>query len=363
MMGGKGSQVPTSENVALPPPLPVLVQNVSSNGQSNIIFDLKLSENACNVIEQGTREQSFNPVWHEQRKGRLTASKFYKICTRSNTLMLKPDTDPHRLVSEIMSYGPHPTTYAMKYGIAMEPHAKRKLLEILRTSHKQVSSKEVGLFVSTELPHLGASPDLIVDCKCCGKVVVEIKCPISIRDDVPRAQNLPYLEQKDEKTALKENHPYNFQVQGQMAITKINKCIFFIYTHHGYFMQDINLDNELWGQMLIKLNYFWAKYIVPEILHGSIKQNCGKIDVQPIGDLLKHPGKSTQPKKADETGECGICFEPLTDIPRSPVENSISCHSCKQWFHECCANITEIQLQTDTWICPFCSAVDFTKVQ
>ena len=57
------------------------------------------------VNRRNTKNQSFNPVWQERRRGRLTASKFYKICTRTNTLEKKPDLTPQVLVSEIMDNG------------------------------------------------------------------------------------------------------------------------------------------------------------------------------------------------------------------------------------------------------------------
>ena len=69
-----------------------------------------------------------------------------------------------------MGYVSTPQTFSMKHGIAMEPHAKRKLIEVFKERHKQVVSEEVGLFISPEYPHLGASPDLILNCKCCGQL-------------------------------------------------------------------------------------------------------------------------------------------------------------------------------------------------
>jgi len=36
-----------------------------------------------------------------------------------------------------------------------------------------------GLIINPQWPYIGASPDGIVDCKCCTKRVFEIKCPYS----------------------------------------------------------------------------------------------------------------------------------------------------------------------------------------
>ena len=59
----------------------------------------------------------------------------------------------------------------------MEQHAKKKLIEILRKTHKAFTVNESGLRVSTEYPYIAASPDLEGSCNCCGGIVVEIKCP------------------------------------------------------------------------------------------------------------------------------------------------------------------------------------------
>lgn len=39
-----------------------------------------------------------------------------------------------------------------------------------------------GLFVDQTAPFLGASPDALVHCICCGNGIVEVKCPWSARD-------------------------------------------------------------------------------------------------------------------------------------------------------------------------------------
>ena len=36
--------------------------------------------------------------------------------------------------------------------------------------------------LNTAYPHLGATPDGIVQCMCCGKGVVEVKCPHNCKD-------------------------------------------------------------------------------------------------------------------------------------------------------------------------------------
>ena len=48
--------------------------------------------------------------------------------------------------------------------------------------HQSCRTKKCGLYLSTQFPFLGASPDAIVSCSCCDTSVVEIKCPYMHRD-------------------------------------------------------------------------------------------------------------------------------------------------------------------------------------
>ena len=51
-----------------------------------------------------------------------------------------------------------------------------------RTLHDTTFVSKSGLVVSTERPFLGASPDGIIQCSCCGKGVLEIKCPFMLKE-------------------------------------------------------------------------------------------------------------------------------------------------------------------------------------
>ncbi len=44
---------------------------------------------------------------------------------------------------------------------------------------------ECGLFLDIETPYIGASPDGLICCSCCGKGVLEVKCPLYVKDKFP----------------------------------------------------------------------------------------------------------------------------------------------------------------------------------
>ena len=62
--------------------------------------------------------------------------------------------------------------------------------------HENFQVLDSGLMISTQHPYLGASPDGIISCDCCGIVVNEIKClyckkDMSIDEAVESCLSLP----------------------------------------------------------------------------------------------------------------------------------------------------------------------------
>ena len=59
-----------------------------------------------------------------------------------------------------------------------------------KKNYKDVKYRECGLFIHDTKQFLGASPDLFVECSCCGKGILEVKCPFFIANDIPTDLNL-----------------------------------------------------------------------------------------------------------------------------------------------------------------------------
>ena len=88
-----------------------------------------------------------------------------------------------------------------------------------------------GLVVHPEHPHLGASPDGVVSCDCCGLGVLEIKCPFSCRNicftEASRDDPQFCLTiEKDSCFELKNTHEFYYRVQAQMKLTGVSYCDF-----------------------------------------------------------------------------------------------------------------------------------------
>lgn len=116
-----------------------------------------------------------------------------------------------------------------RYGIQNEPLARECLQERLG-----VNIMPCGLFVDKKLNFLAASPDGLID----DDSIVEIKCPVSIKDYTPeeafsnkKLKCMSMVEDGDLK--LKPSHDYWYQIQGQLHIAERKYCYFAVWTPKG----------------------------------------------------------------------------------------------------------------------------------
>ena len=72
------------------------------------------------------------------------------------------------------------------------------------------------------MPWLAASPDRKVIDKEFGYGLVEIKCPLTPEEDC--ADRNFYCHLASGKPGLKKDHPYYYQVQGQLGLTGLKWC-------------------------------------------------------------------------------------------------------------------------------------------
>ena len=76
---------------------------------------------------------------------------------------------------------------AIKWGKDHEDDARQEYISEASQSHEGFQYATAGLVVNPLYPYLGATPDGLIKCHCCGEGLIEIKCPYSMKDDHPRA--------------------------------------------------------------------------------------------------------------------------------------------------------------------------------
>ena len=70
--------------------------------------------------------------------------------------------------------------------VAAEKYARM----MLQRHHKEFKTEVSGLYISHRFPFLGASPDRLTQCTCCGHGLLEIKCPYRCVQTAPSPEVL-----------------------------------------------------------------------------------------------------------------------------------------------------------------------------
>lgn len=301
----------------------------------DLTFDL--SESDCSNVESKTRKQSSSPVWFQQREGRITASRLRAVCHTN------PDKPSKSLVKSICYPGAHKfSSAATNWGITHETDAREKYTEIMSESHEGFIVSDSGLHINPKWPFMGASPDGISKCHCCGKGLCEIKCPYSHRDSTVAealgSKNF-CLQQNDTGVNLTQNHAYYYQVQMQLFITGTDYCDFIIWTPKDIYIERIVPDNDFWDNAVTKATLFFNRCILPELV--------GKWFTRPSSSQL--PSTMSEESEGDNDGVWCFCEQYIPDSQLIGCDND----NCKvQWYHMACLGITAEPV--GSWICPTC---------
>ena len=102
-----------------------------------------------------------------------------------------------------------------------------------KSSHITFQWQESRLFISQAYPYLGASPDGVITCNCCGEGILEIRLSLTKGDKLISE----YITQPEfcltyndsNKISLKNTHSYMQQIQHQMFVTGRLYCGFEVF--------------------------------------------------------------------------------------------------------------------------------------
>ena len=99
--------------------------------------------------------------------------------------------------------------------------------------------------------------DIAYRCTC----IVEVKSPYNGRDEmVVLGQNFAFL---DKNKALKKMSDYHFQIQGQLEITKAERCLFVVSTNKDLYVEEIGRDQTFFQRLMLpKLYEFYYQHYI-----------------------------------------------------------------------------------------------------
>lgn len=229
-------------------------------------------------------------------------------------------------MAEIMGYVKTPRMSSISWGISMEPKSKVAFISEEAKKHKGFQLTECGLFVIETLPFLAASPDGIASCECCGKSVVEIKFPASLKGASLNNASM-HLQYLNSDLQLKQDHAYYAQVQAQMATTKLRRAYFLVFTGASLTIELISFNESFWSLAEPKAASFFFTNVFPELQTKQIlkqiecaKETCychgtksGRI-VQCILCTANFHLKCVQLKRTPKSWTCRECQ--VVRIPR-----------------------------------------------
>ena len=210
------------------------------------------------VIEEFTRGQSQSSAWYTQRAGRITASKMKSVCSTD------PGNPAQSLIRQICYPHLHKfSTRATTWGCDHEADAITTYIESMN-DHQNFTCKQSGLVVSATHPYIGATPDGIIECDCCGFGILEVKCPYCIRMEDPSTASCLRND------TLASNHEYYYQVHTQLFACCASYADFVIATFGEsqvkFVTKRILRDEELISEFLQKAKLFFKLCILPELL-------------------------------------------------------------------------------------------------
>ena len=166
-----------------------------------------------------------------------------------------------------------------RWGCQHENEAKNAYSSYQHQTHSNFKISESGLHIHPAEPHLGATPDGLIECSCCpGKGVLEIKCPFCHKDKSANeaAEDKTFcLQTSNDMLSLKTNHAYYYQIQIQMYVTERTYCDFVVWTNHSIHIERITLNLDFVRTVLGKVRIFFVKCILPELAgHYFSRKQC-----------------------------------------------------------------------------------------
>lgn len=298
---------------------------------------LRVTDEEAKNCEIDTRSQANSKQWFRFRTGRITASKIKAACRTSVTA---PSIS---LVKDICYPSAKKfSTAATKWGCQHEQTAKKRYEDQMKTMHDNFQLRECGLFISPKYPFIGATPDAIASCDCCGEVVLEVKCPYCKRHSVI-SDEIDCLEISDGQLRLKQNHAYFYQVQCQLLLSGMEYCDFVIWTKEDFFTERIYVNEDFCQEMVQQAAMLFRKVILPELVGKLFSRPA------PLSQLTVQPSPNDFNINQNELIIC-VCRSVYKE-----TDNVIGCdnENCKyMWLHFKCVNLKRVP--KGKWYCKEC---------
>lgn len=156
--------------------------------------------------------------------------------------------------------------FFVRWGCTHKQSAVECYTSYATKNHEGLKVTAAGLFIDCERLFGGALPDGIITL-CCGKWVLEVKCPFCVKDGLPQEDQENFcMTQKDGKWSLRRDHCYLYQVQAQLSVCKVSYCDFVVWTETGIAVERITVDSTFYETVMEDAKHFFIYGMLPEII-------------------------------------------------------------------------------------------------
>ncbi|KAK0134969.1 Protein YNG1 [Merluccius polli] len=337
------------------------------------------------ALEKNTKQQHKSDLWHSTRAGRITASIIHAVVSTSITTPAKSTVEkvcyPQKPSLRQTDSGPE----AIQWGREKEDTARVSYITETELRHRDMKVEQCGFIVNPSFPEIGATPDALVYCACCGKGCLEIKCPFKHWDHniLQACTDKDFCVQFTEgRMLLKKTHKYYKQVQTQIFVTESQFCDFVVWTTKSLTTVRVMPDVGLWETLLPAAQDFFYKVVLPELVAhhytnpplpvSSADLPVPLVDSQARDKNKKRARKSTI-KTPLATVQPGNTAHPKRRAPEKAVlwcfcrqpeelDDMVACdnQNCPiEWFHLGCVGLSSAPAREETWQCDACLSVTY----
>ena len=303
--------------------------------------DISVTTAQVEYVLNDTEAQSKSKLWFAMRVGRVTASNFYAVC---HTRLERPALS---ILRSICTSDRSFTSAATNWGKEHESTAREQYTFSQTLVHDNFTCSENGLFLSTDYPMFGATPDGVVSCECCGNGILEIKCPFTLQSK--SMNDLEWLVIDDDgEFRLKRSHKYFYQVQMQLFVSKRLYCDFVVWSPEMMCVERIMPDTVWWDEKSRQGMRFHAECVMPELCTRFFTKQSA---MPSVSESFNIQAASPSCLPASDGGNIGYCVCKGPDDGRKMIccDNNVC---TVQWYHVRCLKLKNVP--KGKWYCPLC---------
>ena len=195
----------------------------------DVVLDtITVTDGGSKAVLSATWNQSSSSQWFAFRAGCNIKSK---LRSATHTNVSQPSSSLIRSICYPEAY--RFSALAMSWGIEHEKTACDQYVQSCSNHHIDLEVMESGVVISPAHSFLGATPDGMITCNCCGYGVLEVKCPFKCT-----TQPLSTLvsdkafcpEEINGRYALRKDQQYSYQVQAQLFVWDAKYCDFVVWS-------------------------------------------------------------------------------------------------------------------------------------